>query len=362
MIKVNSMVCLKKFFCIVLVFIFALTPGFSGSIFKKTNEGEIRAQENEKDTVSDKEYESDLESPKNHGMYTVGTQDFRWTLPKSNAIFFAKVFFPMNLEKKCPIVIYSHGLGGAPEQYAYFGKMWASRGIVSFFIDHPGSNRDVWKGSLRPFSELKTAYQKCWSGRDRALSIRFMIDRITDLIKSDNPLGKILDGEKIAVSGNDLGALASLLVAGQLPPDNGPSLKDDRVCAVLALSPTIYCSPASGKIVYADIDVPVMSFSGTKDDGIVGKTKTYQRRIPFDSLKEKDHFHITLIDADHQIYSGHQFRNRKKSDIMFQRIIMNISTVFWGTYLLEDKDAKDLLKNNCSSLLGEHGKFESKYE
>lgn len=359
MMEFINMICLKKsLYCTIL---FLVVVGCMINILDTGSTLKCFAQTDEKETISDKEYESDLESSKHHGMYSVGTQDLRWTLPQSQSIFFAKVFFPLELKGKSPVVIYSHGLGGAPEQYAYFGKMWASRGIVSFFIDHPNSNREVWRGSLRPYSELKSAYQKCWSGRDRALAIHFMIDRIVELAKSDQSLGKILDPERIAVSGNDLGALAALLVAGQLPPDNGPSLKDDRICAVLALSPTIYCPSSTGILVYSDISVPVMSFSGTKDDGVIGKTKSFQRRIPFDSLKKEDHFHITLIDADHQIYSGHQFRNRKKSDIMFQRIIMNISTVFWGAYLLHDKDAEELLRKHCSELLGDKGRFEAKF-
>lgn len=285
--------------------------------------------------------------------YSVGTRPIRWSIPYTSNFLEAQVYYPIlgSGSAACPVVIYSHGLGAMPEQYKYLGNMWASRGIVSFFLFHPGTDATIWQGKIRPMGELKEAFRENWNGRERALAIRFAIDRICELSGSGDPLGNIIDSNRIGISGNNLGALGALLTAGQLPPDNGPSLKDPRIKAVIAMSPPVYCARDKAPLVYQGIDIPFISFSGTDDNSIVGTTQSYQRRIPFDNIQGGNRYHVTLQGADHQIYCGHQMKRRGKNDSEYQRIVMNVSTLFWGCYLLNDPEAYALIRRGCSELL-----------
>ncbi|MDO5567185.1 MAG: hypothetical protein Q4G59_11055, partial [Planctomycetia bacterium] len=282
---------------------------------------------------------SDEERGAGPQLYGVSSRYVAWTMPGGGLVS-TKIYFPTGVRTPCPIVIFSHGLGGSAETCAYLGKMWASRGIISFHLEHPGSNEQIWRGKVRAKDVLRSAYQSHWSGRDRALAIRFVLDQLEAIAAGKTTdqaqLAPILDMKRIGIAGNDLGALGAMLVAGQLPPDNGESLKDDRISAVLALSPPVFCNVANAPLVYGDVQVPFMSFGGTLDNGVIGSTKAWQRRIPFDSLSNIDRYHITLQGADHLVYSGVRPRGRQSQgtkDPVFQKTIMEVSTAFWALYL-----------------------------
>jgi len=291
-------------------------------------------------------------------IYPVSSQIVSLGMSRNYTNLIAKIYYPRGIKTKCPVVIYSHGLGGSLEQCAYLGHKWASCGIISIHLNHPGSNESVWRGKVRPMNELKEAYQKYWTGRDRALAIRHTIDRIQAMQHSNSSLFRMMDTTKIGVAGNDLGALAALMVAGQLPPDNGPLLKDERVTAVLALGPPVHCSSAQGSVVYSGILVPFMSFAGTEDNGVIGTTKAYQRRIPYDNIQGIDKFHITLRGADHMVYGGHRMKSKKQNDVVYQKTIQNISTLFWRAYLLNDASALSTLRSAIPSSFTRVGAME----
>ncbi|MBR5242920.1 MAG: hypothetical protein IKW13_01680 [Thermoguttaceae bacterium] len=278
--------------------------------------------------------------------YPVARREVSWRDARGRQIS-ALVFYPAAppvAGAKFSLVVYSHGLGGSAERFAYLGEAWAARGVVTVCLRHPESDETVWRGKLRPMGELKEAYRRSWTARDRALAIRSAIDFLATTQNADGPLGRDLDVNRVGVAGNDLGALAALLVAGQLPPDNGPSLKDPRVAATLALSPPVYCERQQGRVVYSLIDAPLATFSGTNDDGVVGDVKASQRRIPFDCASGVDRFHFTLQGGDHMVYGGHRFPTKQTNDARYQASIGSASTLFWRAYLCADPEAAQTLR------------------
>lgn len=281
-----------------------------------------------------------------NAVYPVASREVSWRDPRG-AVLSALVFYPAAppvAGTKFAVVVYSHGLGGSADRFAYLGESWARRGVVTVCLRHPESDETVWRGKLRPMGELKEAYRHSWTARDRALAIRSAIDFLTTTQNADGPLGRDLDLNRIGVAGNDLGALAALLVAGQLPPDNGPSLKDPRVAAALALSPPVYCDRQQGRVVYSLIDAPLATFAGTNDDGVVGDVKAEQRRIPFDCASGVDRFHFTLQGGDHMVYGGHRRPAKHANDAPYQETIRSASTLFWRVYLCGDPEAAQTLR------------------
>ncbi|MBQ7813172.1 MAG: hypothetical protein IJ387_01595, partial [Thermoguttaceae bacterium] len=278
--------------------------------------------------------------------YPVARREVAWRDARG-ALVSALVFYPAAppiAGAKFSVVVYSHGLGGSAERFAYLGEAWAARGVVTLCLRHPESDETVWRGKLRPMGELKEAYRHSWTARDRALAIRSAIDFLATAQNADGPLGRDLDLTRVGVAGNDLGALAALLVAGQLPPDNGPSLKDPRVSAILALSPPVYCDRQQGSVVYSLIDAPLATVAGTNDDGVVGDVKAEQRRVPFDCVRGVDRLHFTLQGGDHMVYGGHRRPSRQAGDALYQEAIRSASTLFWRAYLCGDSEAAQTLR------------------
>ncbi len=280
-------------------------------------------------------------------IYRVGVADISWRSREGknyDAIAYHPTSPPLG-GSKFGVVIYSPGLGASPEEFSYLGRAWASRGIVCVTLRHPETDDSVWRGKARPMAALKEAYRKYWSSRDRAKAIRSAIDYLYASHYGPGPLGSDVDLKRIAVAGNDLGALGALLVAGQLPPDNGPSLRDNRVAAVLALSPPVFCEAEQGEEVYSGVSVPLMVVTGTKDDGIVGSTKARQRRLPYDSVSRSDRYLVVLDGGDHRVYG----RRIVGSDESFHKTIAVATADYLSAYLLDDYDVLAALREHGST-------------
>ena len=293
-------------------------------------------------------------------VYSVAKSQVTWSASHSALAVEALVYYPVDPQELCPVVIYSHGLGGAPEKFSYLANMWASRGVVGVFLHHPETDEAQWRGRLRAMPELRELYRRYWNARDRALAIRFAIDRLTSPGNESSSFAPILDLSRIGASGNDLGALGALLVAGQIPPDGGPSLKDPRVTAIAPLSPPVFCDAAHAAVVYENITIPCMTVAGTRDDGIVGTTRAWQRRIPFDAMTRSDRYHVILNGGDHMVYSGHLRARRQATDADYQNVIRAATTLFWSAYLKGDRDALGFLQVGADTVLGTLATMESR--
>ena len=247
-----------------------------------------------------------------------------------------RIYWPTQIQEKCPVIIFSHGLGGSNEKCAYLGQAWAAQGFVSVHVQHPGIDDQVWKGKIRPVKELRDMYSQHWSGRTQANDIRFVLNQLDWLVADGNSFGQMLDMAHVGVAGYDLGGLAAMLVAGQQPPDRGTSLHDPRVKAIVVMSPPVADQMSFAPVSYGAMTTPALFFTGTEDDGVVGPTKASQRRIPFDYMQGQDRFLITYQDAGHLIYSGHFLPMKSLDDQKYQANIAQTSLLFWRAYLKEE--------------------------
>jgi predicted dienelactone hydrolase len=288
------------------------------------------------------------------GAYTVSSTAFVWHDVSRNRTIPVKIYYPAaHNGENFPVIVFSHGLGGSIDCCSYLATAWASRGFVAVFLQHPGSDENVWKGKILILNELRESYRYNWNGRTRALDIRFVLDHLEQLAAKNHWLAGKLDLNQIGVGGYDLGALASLLVTGQVPPDQGGSLYDSRIRAVLAMSPPVNSSGRNYREVYDPIEVPAFFITGTEDDGIVGTTKAYQRRIPFDSMSRNNRYLIVFQGGDHRIYSEHTLSLLARNDQRFQTAIIKVSGCFWQAVLQKNPKAEMTLNSyGLKSLLG----------
>lgn len=273
--------------------------------------------------------------------YAVASHYFNWYDVNRRKTLPFKMYYPLQPQAACPVVIFSHGLGGSREDCAYLGTDWAAQGIVSIHLHHPGSDSSLWQRRLlRSLNEMKSAYTRTWNGRARAEDIRFILDRLCLLAHENDTLNSLLDLNRVGLAGCNIGALGALLLAGQTPPDGRSSLRDPRIKAVIALSPPVHAPRISYVADYAGIAIPCLFITGTEDNSLVGETRAADRRIPFDSITRNEQFLLTLRGGDHMVYAGHRRASRATNDGIYQREIGRIAAVFWAAYLQDDPDSR----------------------
>jgi len=284
---------------------------------------------------------------------TVSAGETVWRDFSRNRSIPIKIYVPRS-EEKAPVILFSHGIGGSLESCAYLANAWAAQGFVCILVQHPGSDENVWKGKVRILNEFKSAYERNWSSRTRAKDLLFVLNGLEQIVQSHEQFAARMDMDKIGVGGIDLGALAALLLAGQVPPDHGESLYDSRVKAVLALSPPVRTMHISYQEIYQPITAPTLFITGTKDDGIIGSTKAVHRRIPFDAMDQCQRYLITLDGGDHRIYGGRVLSFLGgRDDAKFQWGIIRSSSCFWRAFLQEDPAAAQAMDNSgWASLVG----------
>ena len=270
-----------------------------------------------------------------------------------------KIYFPRT-EEPAPVILFSHGIGSSIESCSYLANAWTSYGFVCVFVQHPGSDENIWKGKVRVLNEFKGAFERNWNSRTRAKDLHFVLNCLEQIAQSNPQFATRLNMDKIGVGGIDLGALAALLLAGQVPPDYGDSLYDPRVKAVLAMSPPVHPMDIGYRVMYQEISAPTLCITGTNDDGIVGQTKAAQRRIPFDAMVQNQRYLITFEGGDHRMYGGRVLSFLGgRNDEKFQAAIVRSSTIFWQAALQEESTAIQTMDTSgWSSLVGIRAKIE----
>ena len=68
-----------------------------------------------------------------------------------------RVWLPSH-DRPAPVILFSHGLGGARDGNAYLGRHWSARGYCVVFLQHAGSDEAVWRDL--PFPERLPALRK----------------------------------------------------------------------------------------------------------------------------------------------------------------------------------------------------------
>jgi predicted dienelactone hydrolase len=295
--------------------------------------------------------------------YSVITGHTVWRDYSRNRNIPVKFFFPVVSESErvrgddsgFPVILFSHGLGGTYDRCSYLSRTWSSFGFIVISVQHPGSDEQVWRGKIRVIKELRDSYEQNWNCRTRAEDLRFVLNSFSRLVESGK-LGRLkANVENVGVSGYDIGSLGPLLLSGQIPPDRGNSLRDERVKAVVAMSPPVRNPGLDNNEVYANIQIPALFITGTKDDGIIGVTKAHQRRIPFDYMTYANRYLVIFNNGDHQIYAGALFSIsnffRRDRDSVYQSAITRVSSYFWLAHLANENQAKEIMNSNRINLM-----------
>ncbi len=292
-----------------------------------------------------------------------------------------KVYYPGGSDA-CPIVIFSHGLGGSREGYEFIGRFWASHGYVSVHVQHAGSDDAVWRGV--PPREVVVAMRKATMDpqvvANRPRDVTFAIDMLETLHKdAKSPLHQRLDLARLGMAGHSFGSWTTLAVGGLSAGPLGQTWQDKRIKAMIPMSSPAVKNPAQQAAAYGKINIPALHMTGTLDDSPIGDTGAKDRRIPFDHSpgprqSGADCYLINFDGGDHMIFSGakrNRLADRLKGnesgadgakDETFHKLIRQTSLAFLDAYLRQNREAKKWLQNDegMKSALGKHATLEMK--
>lgn len=299
------------------------------------------------------------------GPYQVLALRAEWTDEKRDRPVPVKVYYPVDAEDLCPIVVFSHGLGGSREGYAYLGRHWASHGYVCVHLQHEGSDDEVWRGQDDAREEMQRAAKDPRNSINRPIDVSFAIDQLTHLQGQEGPLQGRLDLKRIAVAGHSFGAFTALAVVGEAGThaSGERSLADPRVKAAIPMSAPVPTRQKQYDAIYGRIAVPCMHLTGTLDESPIAFTKAEDRRIPYDHIEKADQYLVTFVGGDHTIFSGRQRRGRQaERDALFQDLIRACTTAFLAAYLKEDAEAEEWLRaGGLAETLGKYAQLEHKH-
>ncbi len=253
-----------------------------------------------------------------------------------------RIYLP-DTDQPCPVVLFSHGLGGDREGSAYLGQHWAARGYVAVFMQHPGSDSEIWKDlprGERTQALANAATAENWQARIQDVnSVLRRLESWNSMARFD--LFNRLDLNRVGMSGHSFGALTTQWVSGQ--QGQGLSWTHSAVKAAVALSPS---PPRQGSVeeAFAKVSLPWLLITGTDDDSPLGDTEPEDRLKVFPALPPGHKYELVLDGArhsafsDHELLPGHAARNPNH-----HRAVMAITTAFWDAHLQGDSAAKSWL-------------------
>jgi predicted dienelactone hydrolase len=179
-----------------------------------------------------------------------------------------------------PVVLFSHGYAGFPEQSADLVTHLASWGFVVIAPDHV-------ERSLSGL--LGTAAQGVEPSEDPAVLTASLDAAIADAESDDSQLNGLMDLDKVAVAGHSAGASAAYLTASS----------EDRVKAFIAYSVGTGRPDEDGNVVERPVpDVPGMVMVGSAD-GIIEAESSIE---VYEGM-EPPKYLVEIADAGHLVFS-----------------------------------------------------------
>ena len=258
-----------------------------------------------------------------------------------------RVYLPA-VESPCPVILFSHGLGGSRENNSYLGNHWAANGYVAVFIQHHGSDAEVWKSA--PPAERMSALKEAASAKSAIARIRdvpFVIDQLEKWnVKEGHPLFGKLDLQHIGMSGHSFGAGTTQAMMGEVFP-RGLTAPEPRIDAFLAFSPSI-SKRVEPEVSFGKIDRPALLMTGTKDGSPIDNSLTPASRMQvYKAMPEGDKYHLVLDRAEHHAFGGSGRKVSRARIAHHHPAIQKISTLFWDAYLKQDAKAKAKLQSDA---------------
>ncbi len=274
------------------------------------------------------------------GTETPEQKDFDVVDSKRSRTIPIRVYLPQS-KSPADVIVFSHGLGGSRANNPYLGNHWARRGYVCVFLQHPASDEGVWKD--KPLGQRMGAMQQAAGLENFQLRVKD-VPAVLDQLEAWNdetshPLAGRINLKHIGMSGHSFGAVTTQAVSGQSFP-LGMRFNDTRIKAAVLMSPSI---PKAGDVkkTFADVKIPWLLMTGTKDTAFVGNSTAESRLEVYPALPAGSKYEVNFDKAEHSAFSDRALPgDTEKRNPNHHRAILALTTAFWDAYLRDDAEAK----------------------
>ena len=263
-----------------------------------------------------------------------------------------------------PVILFSHGLGGSRNAGARWGDYWAAHGYLVVNLQHAGSDEAIWKGKLFGAMGRARDAMSAENAQLRTGDVSFVLDELERRRATGDALLVRADLRHIGLSGHSFGAQTTLSVAGE----HGAFTQgraDPRIRAAIAMSPAARGTEGGMARQFADIRIPFMSLTGTRDTvSLTPQITPENRRLPYKYMPGPDKYLLVLDGANHMVYGGQpELRSWTPQNTQVHApLIEEVSLDFWDAYLKGDAKARAALAANgaFSQDLGSKGEWFAK--
>ena len=190
--------------------------------------------------------------------------DADWFDPVRRRAVPVRLYWPQGVaaDARVPLVVFSHGLGGSRRGYSYLGAHFAANGIASLHLQHVGSDRSLWGGSLFSLVERLQGAAQDTEAIARVHDLRFALDQLLA-----DPRGEQIDRSRIVAAGHSYGANTTLLAAGARVEREGRWLdyRDARISAAIVISAPPFYGESDPARVLSHVSIPTLHITATED-------------------------------------------------------------------------------------------------
>lgn len=188
-----------------------------------------------------------------------------------------------------PVVVVSHGSGGAPLTHRGLAQHLARAGFIVLAPEHPGNNRN--DNSLRGTATLLERRPR-------------HVHALLEWVATDPALREHADTSHVGIVGHSMGGYTALALAGGRPaafPDESPDglprvidvTPDPRIAALVLLAPATPWFMEPGAL--ADVTAPILMLTGELDT----QTPPFHARIVSDGASAASVTHREVPGAGH---------------------------------------------------------------
>ena len=264
-------------------------------------------------------------------------------------------------EKPTGLILYSPGLGSGLSNGSAWCDAWQAAGYVVVNLSHPVTNETLWNTTRESFQEN---LKKALAPEQYSFRVKDCSSVLTHCIK-DSVLTKYINPGRIGIAGHSYGALTVQAITGQ--SIGGQALRDDRIRAAIALSPS--ASSLDRARLMSNVKIPFFAITGDHDQFVTFKdgasamrlgTSLEKRLMIYQQLPAGKKQLLMLSDADHMTFAGEpvdssrfsrDVNNTPEQQRMQWARVSKMSQEFWQYYLTDSTLADQQAQSNFQQTL-----------
>lgn len=280
-----------------------------------------------------------------------------------------RLYLPEPLAGSHPVILVSHGVGGARTSMPYLGRALAEHGYVAVHLQHPGSDDSVWRGETTlegVYRKLREAMFNSAAAQARFGDVPLALNELMRM-NGSGVLAGHLDLARVGMAGHSYGGVSTMVAAGQRMGPNGSwSYKEQRVKAGFVMSPGVPIQGGDLAALYRDVDIPLFHATGTRDGNAVPGNPEFdpvRRTIPYQTLKIPHQYLLVLKDAGHNAFSGLEHgphAHGAEVETRYTRVLAEAAVLFFDAYVKGNSAAEITLRETFKSRLDPADRYEWK--